>query len=80
MTEETMVALTKSIPQSVHHVHFPNESAEYRKERNALLEEEMKLRRQVEQVAARAERFLREEQSRKTMRSRVTALTASRRP
>ena len=48
-----MVALAKSIPQSVHHIHFPNESAEYRKARNALLEDEMELRRQVEKVAAR---------------------------
>jgi len=35
------------------HLHFPNESAEYRRVRNALLEEEMALRRQVECVAAR---------------------------
>src|SRR6185295_9221766 len=48
-----MVALAKSMPQSVHHIHFPNESAEYRKARNALLEDEMELRRQVEKVAAR---------------------------
>lgn len=34
------------------HLHFPNESAEYRRVRNALLEEEMALRRQVERVAA----------------------------
>jgi len=34
------------------HLHFPNESAEYRCVRNALLEEEMALRRQVERVAA----------------------------
>jgi predicted dithiol-disulfide oxidoreductase (DUF899 family) len=37
---------------SLHHLHFPGESAEYRAARNALLEEEMKLRRQVERVAA----------------------------
>ena len=35
------------------HLHFPNESAEYRRVRNALLEEEMALRRQVECVATR---------------------------
>jgi predicted dithiol-disulfide oxidoreductase (DUF899 family) len=33
-------------------VHFPNESAEYRAARNALLIEEIKLRRQLEHVAA----------------------------
>ncbi len=32
--------------------HFPNESAAYRQARNALLVEEIKLRRQLEQVAA----------------------------
>ncbi len=34
------------------HLHFPNESLEYRTARNALLAEEMELRRQVERVAA----------------------------
>ncbi len=34
------------------HLTFPNESAEYRKARNALLAEEMALRRQIEVVAA----------------------------
>jgi predicted dithiol-disulfide oxidoreductase (DUF899 family) len=34
------------------HLHFPNESAEYRRVRNTLLEEEMALRRHVERVAA----------------------------
>ena len=34
------------------HLHFPNESAEYRRVRNTLLEEEMALRRQIERVAA----------------------------
>ncbi|WP_354685986.1 DUF899 family protein [Cupriavidus necator] len=33
-------------------VHFPNESAEYRKARNALLVEEIELRRHIERVAA----------------------------
>jgi len=37
---------------SLHHIHFPNESADYRGARNALLAEEMELRRQVERVAA----------------------------
>jgi predicted dithiol-disulfide oxidoreductase (DUF899 family) len=36
----------------LHHLHFPGESAVYRKARNALLAEEMALRRQVERVAA----------------------------
>jgi predicted dithiol-disulfide oxidoreductase (DUF899 family) len=34
------------------HLRFPNESAAYREARNALLAEEMELRRQVERVAA----------------------------
>jgi predicted dithiol-disulfide oxidoreductase (DUF899 family) len=34
------------------HLNFPGESAEYRKARNALLDQEMELRRQVERVAA----------------------------
>jgi predicted dithiol-disulfide oxidoreductase (DUF899 family) len=34
------------------HLSFPNESAEYRKARNALLDEEMALRKQIESVAA----------------------------
>jgi predicted dithiol-disulfide oxidoreductase (DUF899 family) len=33
-------------------VHFPNESAEYRRARNALLAEEIELRRHIERVAA----------------------------
>src|SRR5260221_2300728 len=37
----------------VHHLHFPGESAAYRKARNALLKEEMALRRGIERVAAR---------------------------
>src|SRR5258708_38922862 len=32
--------------------HFPNESAEYRKARNALLVEEIELRRHIERVAS----------------------------
>src|ERR1700745_2632342 len=34
------------------HSHFPNESAEYRSARNALLAEEIELRRNIEHVAA----------------------------
>src|SRR5262252_5240945 len=37
----------------IHHLHFPGESASYRKARNALLKEEMALRRGIERVAAR---------------------------
>jgi predicted dithiol-disulfide oxidoreductase (DUF899 family) len=37
------------------HLHFPNESAEYRRVRNALLEEEMALRRQIERVHPKLE-------------------------
>ena len=33
------------------HLHFPNESTSYRQARNALLEEEMELRRHIERVA-----------------------------
>jgi predicted dithiol-disulfide oxidoreductase (DUF899 family) len=42
----------KSASRTPRHIHFPHESADYRKARNALLKEEMKLRRQVERVAA----------------------------
>ena len=34
------------------HAHFPNESAAYRAARNALLAEEIELRRHIERVAA----------------------------
>jgi predicted dithiol-disulfide oxidoreductase (DUF899 family) len=47
-----MVALAKSPPRSLHHLRFPNESDVYRQARNALLDEEIKLRRQIERVAA----------------------------
>lgn len=40
------------VAYAMEHLHFPNESAEYRRVRNALLEEEMALRRQIERVAA----------------------------
>jgi predicted dithiol-disulfide oxidoreductase (DUF899 family) len=39
--------------QPLQHLHFPNENASYRQARNALLVEEMELRRQIERVAAR---------------------------
>jgi predicted dithiol-disulfide oxidoreductase (DUF899 family) len=47
-----MAAVAKSAPQALQHIHFPNESPQYRQARNALLEQEMELRRQVERVAA----------------------------
>jgi hypothetical protein len=33
-----MVALAKSAPQTLQHIHFPNESPQYRRARNVLLE------------------------------------------
>src|ERR1700720_2464777 len=41
----------KASSRVLHHLHFPGESAEYRAARNALLAEEMELRRQKERVA-----------------------------
>ena len=49
--EMDMASLAKSASQAVQHIHFPNESAHYRRARNVLLEQEMDLRRQVERVA-----------------------------
>jgi predicted dithiol-disulfide oxidoreductase (DUF899 family) len=46
MTDETI-----AISKSLHKVRFPNESAEYRRARDRLLEAEIALRRQVEAVA-----------------------------
>ena len=37
--------------QSLEHLRFPNESTSYRQARNALLQEEMELRRHIERVA-----------------------------
>jgi len=37
--------------QNLEHLHFPNESTSYRQARNALLQEEMELRRHIERVA-----------------------------
>jgi predicted dithiol-disulfide oxidoreductase (DUF899 family) len=50
-----MAAPAKSAPQlqALHHIQFPNESGAYRAARNALLADEIELRRQVERVAAR---------------------------
>src|SRR5262245_10747208 len=47
-----MVALAKSSAQTLHHLHFPNETEAYRRARNVLLDEEIKLRRQVDRGAA----------------------------
>jgi predicted dithiol-disulfide oxidoreductase (DUF899 family) len=47
-----MATLAKSAAEILHHIHFPNESGSYRRARNALLEAEMELRRQIERVAA----------------------------
>ena len=47
-----MAALAKFTTQPLQHIHFPNESPEYRQARNVLLEQEMELRRQIERVAA----------------------------
>ena len=40
-------------------IHFPNESAAYRTARNALLVEEIELRRHIERVASRRRALLR---------------------
>jgi predicted dithiol-disulfide oxidoreductase (DUF899 family) len=42
-----------TLATAMQHLSMPNESAEYRAARNALLAEEMELRRQIERVAAR---------------------------
>lgn len=43
---------TFASPSAIQHLHFPAETAKYRAARNALLKEEMKLRREVERVAS----------------------------
>ena len=47
------MAVAKTRDRTLHHLHFPNESAAYRVARNALLDDEIELRRQMERVAAR---------------------------
>ncbi len=42
----------KSSSSEMHHLHIPGESGEYRAARNALLAEEIKLRQQIERIAA----------------------------
>lgn len=49
--------------------HFPNESAVYRTARNALLMEEIELRRHIEHVAAKRRALPMVERSRTTSRS-----------
>ena len=73
-----MVALAKSVSQSLQHVHFPNENPQYRRARNVLLEQEMELRRQLERVAAQRRALRRAAQSRRTMFSRRLAHAAGR--
>jgi len=48
-----MTATAKPLTSTLHHLPFPNENAEYRRARNALLDDEMELRRQIERVAKR---------------------------
>ena len=50
MSTQTLVA-TKDLSRT-NQAHYPNESAEYRTARNALLAEEIELRRHIERVAA----------------------------
>jgi predicted dithiol-disulfide oxidoreductase (DUF899 family) len=47
-----MVAIARSAARTLQHLQFPNENDAYRRARNALLDEEIKLRRQIEHVAA----------------------------
>jgi predicted dithiol-disulfide oxidoreductase (DUF899 family) len=44
--------MTNADTTSIHEMRFPNESVEYRRSRDALLEAEMELRRRIEAVAA----------------------------
>ena len=44
--------MTQTMTRSLHDMRYPNESPAYRRERDALLDAEMALRRQVEAVAA----------------------------
>ena len=47
-----MPHLAPAVSTALEHLQFPNESPAYRRARNALLAEEMELRRQIERVAA----------------------------
>jgi predicted dithiol-disulfide oxidoreductase (DUF899 family) len=52
MTNAQIFATARQLAET-NKAHFPNETAEYRSARNALLVEEIELRRHIEQVAAR---------------------------
>ena len=52
MTDTQTLAPAQQLAET-NRAHFPNESAEYRKARNALLVEEIELRRHIERVASR---------------------------
>jgi predicted dithiol-disulfide oxidoreductase (DUF899 family) len=51
MTDTQTLAAAEQLAET-NRVHFPNESAAYRKARNALLVEEIELRRHIERVAS----------------------------
>jgi predicted dithiol-disulfide oxidoreductase (DUF899 family) len=51
MTDTQTLAPAQQLAQT-NKIHFPNESAAYRKARNALLLEEIELRRYIERVAS----------------------------
>ncbi|MDB5804098.1 MAG: protein of unknown function thioredoxin family protein [Betaproteobacteria bacterium] len=51
MTSQQTLKPARELAES-NGAHYPNESAEYRRARNALLAEEIELRRQIERVAA----------------------------
>jgi predicted dithiol-disulfide oxidoreductase (DUF899 family) len=51
MTDTQTLAPAQELAET-NKIHFPNESAAYRKARNALLVEEIELRRQIERVAS----------------------------
>jgi hypothetical protein len=50
MTQSSTLTPAKALAER-NHAHFPNEDAAYRKARNALLAEEIELRRHIERVA-----------------------------
>jgi predicted dithiol-disulfide oxidoreductase (DUF899 family) len=52
METNTMADAAESLSGALEHLRFPGESAAYRSARNALLDQEMALRRQIERVSA----------------------------
>jgi predicted dithiol-disulfide oxidoreductase (DUF899 family) len=50
--ENTLTPATDLAGKNKNELHFPNETPEYRQARNALLAEEIELRRHIERVAA----------------------------